>query len=203
MIDTLIFDFGDVFINLDKQEAHNNALQLLRTKNIPDSVIEINKQYETGLIDDVAFLNFYKMEFPWLDNIQIIESWNSIIKDFPIYRLDFLKQIKAQNKFKLILLSNTNNIHIEYVKQTVPFYETFKNSFDWFFLSQEIKLRKPNTDIYQFVLETSQTNPENALFVDDTFENIEAAKALGLNVWHINPQTEDITELFTKQSPLF
>lgn len=203
MIDTLIFDFGDVFINLDKQEAHNNALQLLRTKNIPDSVIEINKQYETGLIDDVAFLNFYKMEFPWLDNIQIIESWNSIIKDFPIYRLDFLKQIKAQNKFKLILLSNTNNIHIEYVKQTVPFYETFKNSFDWFFLSQEIKLRKPNTDIYQFVLETSQTNPENALFVDDTFENIEAAKALGLNVWHINPQTEDIIELFTKQSPLF
>lgn len=203
MIDTLIFDFGDVFINLDKRGAHQSALHILRTDNIPNIVTKMNQQYETGLINDETFLQFYKSHFPWLNNNLIIESWNSMIKDFPKHRLDFLKQLKNEGRFKLILLSNTNHIHINYVKATVPFYEEFKACFDWFFLSHEINLRKPNANIYEFVLKTTNTNPEKALFIDDTEENTIAAEMIGVNTWNINPETDDIIELFKKQAHLF
>lgn len=203
MIDTLIFDFGDVFINLDKKSAHQNALRLLQTDKIPNAVNQINQQYEMGLIDDEAFLQFYTTNFPWINNEVIVESWNSMIKDFPLYRLEFLKQLKSEGRFKLVLLSNTNNIHINFVKSTVPFYEDFKACFDWFFLSQEIKLRKPNTDIYKYILKTTNIKAENALFIDDTKENTDAAETLGITTWHIDPETDDIIELFTKQSHLF
>lgn len=203
MIDTLIFDFGDVFINLDKKSAHENALKLVRADVIPNLVTKINKQYETGFINNETFLQFYTSHFPWLNNDIVIESWNSMIKEFPKYRLKFLKQLKNEGRFKLILLSNTNQIHINYVKATVPFYEDFKACFDWFFLSHEINLRKPNSNIYNFVLKTTNTNPENAIFIDDTRENTVAAHELGIKTWHINPETDDITELFTKQAHLF
>lgn len=203
MIDTLIFDFGDVFINLNKKSAHENALKLVRADVIPNLVTKINKQYETGFINNETFLQFYTSHFPWLNNDIVIESWNSMIKEFPKYRLKFLKQLKNEGRFKLILLSNTNQIHINYVKATVPFYEDFKACFDWFFLSHEINLRKPNSNIYNFVLKTTNTNPENAIFIDDTRENTVAAHELGIKTWHINPETDDITELFTKQAHLF
>ena len=203
MINTLIFDFGDVFINLDKQGAQQNALQLMQTDKVPEVVSNINQQYETGIISDEEFLRFYRNQFPWLTNQIITESWNSMIKDFPAYRLDFLKQLKNEGKYKLILLSNTNNIHINFVKATVPFYEEFKACFDWFFLSQEIKLIKPNINCYEFVLKTTNTNPNEALFIDDTKENTTAANQLGIHTWNINPETEDITDLFTKQAHLF
>jgi putative hydrolase of the HAD superfamily len=203
MIDTLIFDFGDVFINLDKKSAHENALKLVRADVIPNLVTKINEQYETGFINNVTFLQFYTSHFPWLNNDIVIESWNSMIKDFPKYRLEFLKQLKNEGRFKLILLSNTNQIHINYVKATVPFYEDFKACFDWFFLSHEINLRKPNANIYDFVLKTTDTNPENTIFIDDTRENTVAAHKLGIKTWNINPETDDITELFTKQAHLF
>jgi putative hydrolase of the HAD superfamily len=203
MIDTLIFDFGDVFINLDKKSAHENALKLVRADVIPNLVTKINEQYETGFINDETFLQFYTSHFPWLNNDIVIESWNSMIKDFPKYRLEFLKQLKNEGRFKLILLSNTNQIHINYVKATVPFYEDFKACFDWFFLSHEINLRKPNANIYDFVLKTTDTNPENTIFIDDTRENTVAAHKLGIKTWTINPETDDITELFTKQAHLF
>ena len=203
MINTLIFDFGDVFINLDKIGAHQNTLQLMQTDEIPEVVSNINQQYEIGLISDEEFLQFYRNQFPWLTNQIITESWNSMIKDFPAYRLDFLKQLKNEGEYKLVLLSNTNNIHINFVKATVPFYEEFKACFDWFFLSHEIKLRKPDIRCYEFVLKTTQTNADEALFIDDTKENTTAANQLGIHTWNINPEAEDIIDLFTKQAHLF
>lgn len=203
MINTLIFDFGDVFINLDKQGALYKTLRLLRTKTLPQNVIAINEQYEKGLINDGQLINFYQTEFPWLNKNDIVAVWNCIIKDFPRYRLEFLKQIAASKRFKLILLSNTNNLHINYVKETVSFYEEFKNYFDWFFLSHEINLRKPDLDIYQFVLATTNTVPENALFIDDTKENTTAAERLHIKTWNINPESEDVVTMFNQLAHLF
>ena len=46
MIKTLIFDFGDVFINLDKSGAMQNALDLFGLKNFDADMIAINIKYE-------------------------------------------------------------------------------------------------------------------------------------------------------------
>ncbi|MGY0392092.1 HAD family hydrolase [Bizionia sp. KMM 8389] len=197
MIKTLIFDFGDVFINLDKVGALANALSLFGTDTIDEEFVAINCLYEQGLIDTNEFLEFYLENFPNITKDELIDLWNCLLKDFPAHRLTFLKELAASKKYQLILLSNTNELHIDWIKAEVPFYEEFKKQFDVFYLSHEIGLRKPNADIFNFVLNSNNLEATECFFIDDTTENTEAAKQLGIHTWNINPETEDIVNLFS------
>lgn len=203
MIKTLIFDFGDVFINLDKAGALANALTLFNTETIDEEFVAINCLYEQGLIDTDEFLEFYLENFPKVNKIELTDLWNCLLKDFPIHRLEFLKELAASKKYQLILLSNTNELHIDWIKANVDFYEEFKNLFDVFYLSHEINLRKPDDEIFNFVLNSNNLKANECLFIDDTTENTEAAKQLGINTWNINPDTEDVVNLFTINEHLF
>lgn len=203
MIKNLIFDFGDVFINLDKKGAMKNALHLFEMDTLSDEIHAINALYEQGLISTYEFIEFYTDNFPKLHEDSILEAWNSILKDFPNHRLDYLNQLAEEKKYKLILLSNTNELHMNWVKENVDFFEEFKSNFDAFYLSHEIQLRKPNTNIFEFVLNKNNLKAEESLFIDDTEENITAASNLGIHTWHINPETDDITSLFSTKSDLF
>ncbi len=203
MVDTLIFDFGDVFINLDKSGAMANALNLFQMETFEEDMIATNIQYEVGEISTEDFIAFYTNKFKHLTEEAIINAWNFIIKDFPKYRLDFIQSIRNKEIYKCILLSNTNSLHIDFIKTNVSFYDAFKNCFDAFYLSHEIHLRKPNEDIFKFVIDTHQLKPEECLFIDDTSENTETAKALGLHVWNIDETKEDVIHLFETQSHLF
>jgi putative hydrolase of the HAD superfamily len=203
MIKTLIFDFGDVFINLDKQGAMQNALHLFGIDTFEDDMNKINIQYEIGRISTSEFIEFYASKFPNINTSDIIDAWNYIIKDFPKYRLNFIKQLDQNEEFKLILLSNTNDMHIDFIKQNVSFYENFKSCFDVFYLSQEMHLRKPNTDIFEFVLNENNLIANECLFIDDTKNNTDTAEKLGFHTWNIDETKEDVINLFEIKKELF
>ena len=203
MIKTIIFDFGDVFINLDKKGAMKNALELFQIKNFDEDLISVNALYEQGLMTTDEFLEFYLHRFPNLSKIEILHAWNYILKDFPLSRLKFIQKLKKDRKYHLILLSNTNELHIDWIKNNIEFYEDFKNCFDIFYLSHEINLRKPNSDIYQYVLDENRLLPSATLFIDDTEENILTASALGIQTWHLNPEKENVLDLFSIKKDLF
>lgn len=203
MIKTIIFDFGDVFINLDKEGAMKNALELFELEIFSDEMIAFNSLYELGLISTDEFLEFYLDNFHKLTRDEILDAWQFILRDFPENRLEFIQQLALDRKYKLILLSNTNELHINWIKQNISFYKDFYNSFDSFYLSHEVNLRKPNTDIYEFVLQEHQLLANETLFIDDTEENIITASKLGIHTWHINPAKDDIVNLFSVKSDLF
>jgi len=202
-IKTLIFDFGDVFINLDKQGAMDNALRLFDLDELPEDLVAINTLYEQGLISTEEFIAFYTNNFPKLSEKVIIDAWNFILKDFPINRLEFIKTLAKNKKYKLILLSNTNDLHISWIKDHVSFYEDFKTCFDQFYLSHEIYLRKPNADIFEYVLKENKLKPEECIFIDDTKANTDMAANLGIHTWNIDETKEDIIDLFTINKHLF
>ncbi|MEO1031091.1 MAG: HAD family phosphatase [Bacteroidota bacterium] len=204
MIKTLIFDFGDVFINLDKQGALENALELFELSTFEDDMIAINMQYEMGKISTREFIDFYISKFPNLNTSQVVDAWNFILRDFPEYRLDFIKDLSQKGNFKLMLLSNTNEMHIDCIKATdMAFYKAFKDCFDKFYLSHEIHLRKPNSDIFEFVLQSNDLNPSECIFIDDTLENTETAESMGIHVWNIDETKEDVINLFEIKKDLF
>lgn len=202
MIKTILFDFGDIFINLDKS-ATTRELQTLGLNDFTPQMLQWNAEYEKGLLASDIFISNYQNCFPNVSRKQLIDTWNSILLDFPLYRLHFLQQLALQKKFRLLLLSNTNEIHINWIKEYIPHYEGFKSCFDDFYLSHEIGMRKPDEEVYRFVLDKHQLKPEEVLFIDDTKENTDAANQLGIHTWNLNPDTEDIIELFTKQRHLF
>lgn len=203
MIKTIIFDFGNVFINLNIEAAHKHALDMFQIKELSEEMLGFNSFYEQGLISTEEFLDFYFENFPKLSKEELIDIWNFMLKDFPKARLDFLKALKSSSKYKLILLSNTNELHINYIKEHVSFFEEFKNCFDAFYLSHEINLVKPNPDIFEFVLEKNNLKAEESLFIDDNADNINTANTLNIKTWHINPEYEDVMTLFKTKNTLF
>ncbi|WP_111306775.1 HAD family hydrolase [Confluentibacter sediminis] len=203
MIKTIIFDFGDVFIDLDIEGFTQNAFNHFKIASFSEEMLAFNSLYEQGLISTDEFLEFYSENFPEFPKEALINIWNFILRDFPKHRLEFLNELKNTSKYKLILLSNTNELHIDWIKKHITFYETFKNCFDAFYLSHEIHLRKPNKDIFEFVLHTNNLNAKECLFIDDNKDNIKTANSLNINTWHINPKTEDITTLFKVKNNLF
>ena len=202
MINTIIFDFGDVFINLDKQ-AIERELHQLGVTSISEDMLEIAKQYEKGVISTNDFVTSFRTKYPSISAAQFKNAWNSIILEFPEYRLEFLEHLSTSKHYKLILLSNTNALHIEQVIENMSLYryERFKNCFDQFYLSHEIQLRKPDTSIYEFVLEENKLQASACIFIDDTKENTEAAAELCIHTWNNNPKEEDVINLF--DHPIF
>ncbi len=68
MIKTLLFDFGDVFIDLDKEVPYIE-MKKLGIHSFTNEMIETNKQYETGKIGTSEFLNYYHKAFPKKEDV--------------------------------------------------------------------------------------------------------------------------------------
>jgi|TARA_B110000908_G_scaffold170867_1_gene231723 FMN phosphatase YigB (HAD superfamily) len=198
MIKNIVFDFGDIFINLDKK-GFATALQKIGISQESDEMLPILQQYEMGLISTKDFISFFNIRLK-VSPEKLIEVWNSILLDFPTKRLRFIQELAESKKYRLFLLSNTNDLHISWIKNNWGnfLYNDFKVCFEQFYLSHEINFRKPNNNIYEFVLDANKLIAKETFFIDDTKENTDAAKALGIHVWNLVPGKEDVLELFTK-----
>lgn len=203
MVKNIIFDFGDIFINLDKVGAMATALKQFDIPELTSEMVQINMDYEKGLITTEAFINFYSTAYPEIPKFKIIEAWNCILLDFPLFRLDFIKKISKN--YRCFLLSNTNEMHIEWIKNDwgMELYNEFKNCFEVFYLSHEMNMRKPDAEIYNFVLQQHQLVPEETLFIDDTKENTDTTSMLDMHSWNLTPGKEDIVDLLTLKKDLF
>ncbi|GAA6767628.1 HAD family phosphatase [Flavobacterium sp. CGRL1] len=197
MIDTIIFDFGDIFINLNKQGTIS-GLQKLGLKEWNAELDRLNLLFETGDISYDDFVSGFQKQLPNASIEEILKAWNAVLADFPSYRLDFVKELSK--KYRLFLLSNTDSIHIATFEKTVgvPFYTDFYNCFEKVHFSFEIGKRKPNANSYQHLIDEHNLVPEKTLFVDDKKENTDAAAVLGLHVWNLQVGQEDVVDLFTK-----
>ena len=198
MIDTIIFDFGDIFINLDKQGTIS-GLQKLGLKEWNTDLDRLNLLFETGDISYDDFVTGFQKQLPNASIEEILEAWNAVLADFPSYRLDFLKELAK--KYRLFLLSNTDSIHIATFekKSGVSFYTDFYNCFEKVYFSFEMGLRKPDPKIYQVLLDKHNLVPENTLFIDDKTENTNSAATLGIKVWNLQVGKEDVVDLFNKE----
>lgn len=197
MIDTIIFDFGDIFINLDKQ-ATVNALKKLGLSQWNEDLNQLNLKFEKGQISRENFLLGIQTHIPNASIDEILNAWNAILLDFPLYRLEFLQ--KLSKKYRLFLLSNTDSIHIETFEKEngISFYSDFYQCFEKVYFSFEMGMRKPDDEIYNFVLAQHNLIAKHTLFVDDKKENTDAAFSLGMHVWNLQVGQEDVIDLFDK-----
>jgi putative hydrolase of the HAD superfamily len=199
MINAIIFDFGDVFLNLEK-DAQVAAFQKLGLNELwTDDLMAQNDRFEKGQITEQEFLESFQKELPNASLLDIRAAWNTIIGDFPLERLEFLQMLSG--KYRLFLLTNTDEIHISWFehKTGMSFCTAFYTSFEKVLYSYEMGMRKPDPAIYYHILEKYDLSPKRTLFIDDKKSNTDAAAALGLHVWNLQVGKEDVTELFQKK----
>ena len=198
MIEAIIFDFGDVFIDLNKQ-AIDAEFRKLGLTAWHDDLDALNKKYEIGKIDELEFMQGFQKHLPNAELTEIRAAWNSILGDFPLKRLEFLQMITS--KYRLFLLSNTDHTHIEKFehKEGQTFARDFYSCFEKVYFSYEIGLRKPDENAFKYVINNHNLNPKKTLFIDDKKENTDVAEKLGFKIWNIQPGIEDVTQLFDKK----
>ena len=192
--DTIIFDLGGVVINLDYQKT-TRAFEALGLENFGEMY---SQAAQTGLFDDFEkgkssvpyFLNKLIDFLPKGTTAnQVVEAWNAMILDFPKENLQLLEELKLSHR--TFLLSNTNEIHIQKVHQHLQLvspHKTLHPYFEKVYFSSDIGMRKPDAEIFEFVLNENKLDPTKTLFIDDTEQHILGAKKLGIQTYHLGKE---------------
>jgi putative hydrolase of the HAD superfamily len=192
-IKNIIFDLGGVILDIDFKKLENSFIEIGIT-NFPEffglgHAAAFFKDHESGKISDEEFLDsIQRLAKHSVEPSIIQKAWNSLLIKFPPERIELLRKLKI--KYRLFLLSNTNAIHLEAfqkIYQDAFGHGSLEDLFEKVYYSHQIGLRKPNKEIYEYVMKDSEMNPEQTLLIDDALVNVEAARKAGMQAIHLKP----------------
>lgn len=197
----LLFDLGNVIIDLDIDLTFQNLSKLLRKDANQDLIDKAIRDYECGRISTELFINKILSQSHYkAQALDVIEAWNSMLIRIPSYRLEMLSMLRKS--FNVYLLSNTNELHLEwvrrYVLKTYQIKEFEKEYFHKAYYSHIIGDRKPLPSIFQHVIDDAVLTPSLTLYMDDVEENIDAAHQLGFSTYLVKPGI-DVAEYLKKE----
>lgn len=199
-ITNIVFDWGGVIINIDYQ-ATINAFGKLGFEDFKafysqKSQNEFFIRFETGKATPGQLRDYLRKELNKnLSDKEINDAWGAMLLDIPESRIETLKRLRSN--YRLLLLSNTNQLHEELVLPRIDneIGFSFLSLFDRYYLSHHLGMRKPNIDIFEHILQDDNIRANETLFIDDTEINIDTAAGLGIIACYLQPDS-DIVELF-------
>jgi putative hydrolase of the HAD superfamily len=200
-IKNIIFDLGGVIFDID----YNLTVEEFKKLNIKnyDKLFTKTEQsqlftlLETGKISPNDFRNeIKKLSDVEISDAQIDFAWNAMLLNLPSERLDLLQ--KLNKNYRLFILSNANVIHIiefSNILQKTLGIKDLLGYVDKVYFSHEVGMRKPNCEIFEFVLSENNLKANETLFIDDSPQHVESAKKLKINAYHLKIN-ENINKLF-------
>lgn len=200
----LVFDLGNVIIDIDYQLPIAEFQKLVPAHSGLNfgSIVSYSSQhkifdlFEKGQITVPQFRSELRqfLKQGVLDS-DIDLAWNSILLTYPKEKFDLLVDLKKH--YQTFALSNINEIHVDAINAAARQkfgVGKFADFFHAAYYSNEIGYRKPESEIYELLLNKENLNPEETFFVDDKLENVEAAKALGIQAYHL-PERDKLKDL--------
>lgn len=192
IIRNIIFDLGGVILNIDYYRTEKAFIDL--------GVVNFNqlfnqfhadnffKDFERGIVSPDQFIHKLQSYNHNLTKEQIIVAWNAMLLDFPVGRMDFLLGLKK--RYRTFLLSNTNAVHHKAVQKIglklAGDTSSLDNCFEKAYYSYEVGFRKPDKEIFEYVISQNGLLPEETIFIDDTLANVEAANSLNIKGFYLD-----------------
>ncbi len=174
----IVFDLGNVLIPFDytiiikKLESIEAGLGEKFYTKYKDNY-HIHREFERWELSNDEFL---KIMLDWVDHKMSAGEFCEIYSQIFEENTQLTNLLPALKKnYKLVLLSNTNDIHRKYGWEKY----TFLQNFDKLILSHEVGAVKPEKEIYQAVMNFTRSAPSAHLFIDDITEYVEGAKSMG------------------------
>ena len=170
----LLFDLGGVLVDLGDPVA---AIGLDMSSDefwatwLSSPLV---RSYETGQLTSEEFVTQFGAHLGFHNAAefdQLIRSWRLPMFD---ESEEFLKSLTQD--VEVALLSNTNEIHWQFVLSQTAVFESFSK----LFLSFETGNAKPDTAAFQDVVDHFGCNPGDIVFLDDNAHNVAAAQSVGL-----------------------
>jgi FMN phosphatase YigB (HAD superfamily) len=181
-ITAITFDLGNVLIRVDHLRfcRRLGALANLPPQEVYARVFEsgLEPGYDTGRISSREFYQRVTAHFGVaLPYSRFCDLWCDLFD--PMEGMAEVVQHLA-SRFPLLLLSNTNALHFDYIQER---FQVILQSFRAFVLSYRVGSRKPEPAIYQSLIRQAGRPPEEILFLDDKLSFVEAARDQGLTAW--------------------
>lgn len=180
MIRSILFDLGNVLVPFDIQRGYQ---QLSQASGLPQEEVAVRiresglyEVYESGQIETDSFLDEFTKVLGYRSSLEEFrEVWNSIFFPHTVTSEELVVDLKA--RYRLVLLSNTNDLHFNWLRERYPIL----NHFDAYTLSYQVGAMKPSERIYAAAVENAQCKPEECFFTDDIEKYVEAARSFGID----------------------
>lgn len=182
MIKVVFFDIGGVLLKFDLAEVARKIAWAVPRHPLKLARFlwssELGEKVERGVLAPKTLFKMFREELDytgsyqdfsdlWCDHFTLNKESNALLKQVAKYR-------------PVYLLSNTNHLHYEFIRKNFPFPKHVKGAV----LSHKLKLRKPEAAIYEAALKRARVAPDEALFIDDLWANVEGARKVGMQALH-------------------
>jgi putative hydrolase of the HAD superfamily len=188
-VKTIMFDMGGVIFTLDQTEA----IRRLTALGLADATKHLDPYTQGGIFGDlergaISPENF-RLKLSELANRPLTfddcrYAWLGYVKEVPQRNLHLLRQLRQQG-YRLLLLSNTNPFMMSWVNSNEfdGKGHSLQSYLDKCYLSNEMKMMKPDENIFRQVLMAEQSFPHEILFVDDSPRNVAVASQIGIQTF--------------------
>ena len=189
MIEVVYFDLGKVIVDFDHSRAAQELLKVtplsLKEAMAVLSDSELVSEYETGRLSSQEHYRKVSRRLQMDVSIEKFrELWGSMFLPEPLLSESFLQDLKK--RYRLMLLSNTNEIHFDFLIQHYPILRLVEERL----LSYQAGCMKPEARIFELAIKQAAVAPEKIFFTDDRPENIEAAQRAGIQALLFQSETQ-------------
>ena len=179
-IKAVIFDLGRVIVPFDFNRGYTRLAPLcgIPAAEIPGRIAltGLVERFESGGIESHDFVRELSKHLNLDTSYEnFCEIWSSIFLPDTLISESMIEGIGRN--YRLVLLSNTNAIHFEMLRENYPVLRHF----DSLVLSYEVGAMKPLPLIYQRAIEAAGCLPEECFFTDDMPAYVEGARAQGID----------------------
>lgn len=198
-IKTIIFDLGGVLIDWNPVYMYKHLIPDEEKRNWFLNTIctsDWNEKQDGGRLIDVAnqeLISQYPDYKEWI--LAYYNRWVEMLNGPITGTVEIFKELKENKKHNIYALTNWS---AETFPKALELFE-FLHWFDGRVVSGEEMTRKPFKEIYEIILTRFNLQPENTLFIDDNFKNIQAAKELGIQCIHFQSPEKLREELMIYQ----
>ena len=179
MLKTLIFDLGRVIVPFDFERGYRAMAERtgLEAAEVRARIVATGcvAPYETGLLETPEFVRTISeaLEHP-ITVEEFQQVWSIIF--LPETLVPEALFVRLKERYRLVLLSNTNDLHFRFVRQRYPLLRHL----DQYVLSYEEKAMKPDPRIYAAAIRAAQCDPGECFFTDDIPEYVAGARQAGI-----------------------
>lgn len=191
MTEALLFDLGNVLIEIDFQRAFDlwaaHAQRPVDQVAARFSVDEAYQRHERGEISAAQFYASLRESLDLqLSDAQFEEGWNAILIEEKRAVTELIAGLHA--RLPTYVFSNANLTHQDYWNRH---YAHVVAPFRHVFVSSDIGMRKPEPEAFRHVAREMGVAPERILFFDDLLSNVEGARAVGMQAVQVR-SAEDV-----------
>lgn len=194
MVKNIIFDMGNVLLDYNPEVPLNKYCTNEETKNIIRKELFGGNEWvqlDLGNITPEETYEAIAARIPDKYHAELkdcVHKWDICMVPLEGAK-EFLQYVK-ENGYKLFVLSNAHKSFYDYFPR---YYDL--SFFDGVVVSADIHIIKPDIRIYEHLLKTYDLKPEECLFIDDRADNIEGARAAGMNAYQFNGDFEAVKSI--------